>query len=138
VSHSDVLSSASEKCEGGVCLSVCPSAEATPVKLIHGIVRKTPGALDDATDAFGFCVDYERRDVAKALFRRLPANMCGACGTENGKLRMCAACGVVRYCSPTCQKTDWKDHKTVCAQLKEDSERGLRVMPLRFFERMWE
>ncbi|KAJ3049079.1 hypothetical protein HDU99_008994, partial [Rhizoclosmatium hyalinum] len=33
---------------------------------------------------------------------------------ENIKFKACAACGIVRYCSPACQKLDWKNHKPDC------------------------
>lgn len=29
-------------------------------------------------------------------------------------VRMCAACGLVYYCTPACQKLDWKIHKVTC------------------------
>ena len=116
-------------------------AEATPSKLIKAVLRRdSVEEREDVnmTDAFGFCLDYERRDVVKALFRRLPMDMCGTCGTKEGKLRVCAACGVVRYCSPACQKKDWKEgHRDACAQLKEENERGLRTIPVGFLDILW-
>ena len=33
--------------------------------------------------------------------------------------RMCSACGLVYYCSLTCQKMDWKFHKVLCKQNKK-------------------
>jgi len=108
--------------------------------MIKTIVRRDPIVERDdveSKDAFGFCLDYERRDVAKALFRRLPVDMCGTCGT-NGKLRTCAACGVVRYCSPECQKKDWKEgHRVACAQIKEENKRGVRSIPVGFLDMLW-
>ncbi|KAK7042255.1 hypothetical protein R3P38DRAFT_2889392 [Favolaschia claudopus] len=35
------------------------------------------------------------------------------------KLRYCSQCRLVRYCSTSCQKTAWKDHKTVCVDLEK-------------------
>ncbi|KAJ6618763.1 hypothetical protein B0H10DRAFT_2029060 [Mycena sp. CBHHK59/15] len=60
------------------------------------------------------------------------AQCCNAACAETSesssqKLRYCARCRVMRYCSGTCQKTAWKYHKTVC----KDLERLNRdVMPL--------
>ncbi|KAJ7120992.1 hypothetical protein C8R44DRAFT_877304 [Mycena epipterygia] len=34
------------------------------------------------------------------------------------KLRYCARCRVMRYCSSVCQKAAWREHKGVCADLK--------------------
>ena len=31
------------------------------------------------------------------------------------QLRACTSCGVALYCSPKCQKEDWKVHKILCA-----------------------
>ena len=40
---------------------------------------------------------------------------CANCrGPGKPKLLLCAACKNIRYCSPSCQKADWKDHKTSC------------------------
>ena len=35
---------------------------------------------------------------------------------------LCSACGSVSYCSPACQKKNWKMHKKVCKQLKAERE----------------
>ncbi|KAJ6466701.1 hypothetical protein C8R47DRAFT_1025090, partial [Mycena vitilis] len=34
------------------------------------------------------------------------------------KLRTCARCHVARYCSPECQRQDWKTHKKNCTDHK--------------------
>mmetsp|Transcript_25747 Transcript_25747/g.40397 ORF Transcript_25747/g.40397 Transcript_25747/m.40397 type:complete len:244 (+) Transcript_25747:104-835(+) len=42
---------------------------------------------------------------------------CNTCGKkEDGliKLMQCSLCAIVRYCSATCQKADWKNHKKSC------------------------
>ena len=43
---------------------------------------------------------------------------CAACGAtgdgDERKLRMCSACQLVLYCSPTCQRSHWKAHKAAC------------------------
>ena len=43
---------------------------------------------------------------------------------------LCSACGSVSYCSPACQKKNWKMHKKVCKQLKAERE-AARVAPAR-------
>jgi hypothetical protein len=43
------------------------------------------------------------------------------------KLRYCARCRVMRYCSSTCQKTAWKYHKVVCGDVEKLNK---NVMPM--------
>ncbi|KAK7036139.1 MYND-type domain-containing protein [Favolaschia claudopus] len=35
-------------------------------------------------------------------------------GYGNRKMKMCSRCNVVRYCSNTCQREDWPEHKLFC------------------------
>ncbi|KAJ7473373.1 hypothetical protein FB451DRAFT_1249115 [Mycena latifolia] len=35
-------------------------------------------------------------------------------GYGDRKMKMCATCNVVRYCSKECQRADWKEHKLYC------------------------
>ena len=38
---------------------------------------------------------------------------CVACSSTD-TLKKCGRCKAVSYCSPQCQKTDWKSHKMTC------------------------
>ncbi|XP_062588474.1 uncharacterized protein LOC134250137 [Saccostrea cucullata] len=40
-------------------------------------------------------------------------NVCTVCG-KKGTMKVCQRCKVQKYCSPECQKTDWKKHKLNC------------------------
>ncbi|KAF7298780.1 MYND-type domain-containing protein [Mycena indigotica] len=40
---------------------------------------------------------------------------CAKCKSTK-TLRLCSACNERTYCSPTCQKQDWADHKTFCGK----------------------
>lgn len=45
---------------------------------------------------------------------------CGAATTKAGNaLLKCAKCKTAQYCSPDCQKKDWKKHKQACKQVQE-------------------
>lgn len=44
--------------------------------------------------------------------RKEDPNVCPCC-RKDGKL-LCGRCRKVRYCSPECQKDDWKRHKIYC------------------------
>ncbi|KAI0270593.1 ankyrin [Gloeopeniophorella convolvens] len=54
---------------------------------------------------------WERRRAGEQAL--LGEQGCSVCGKED-KQRFCAACYVVRYCSPECQKENWKEHKKTC------------------------
>ncbi|KAJ7920709.1 hypothetical protein B0H13DRAFT_2319240 [Mycena leptocephala] len=59
------------------------------------------------------------------------AQCCNAVCTETSessaqRLRYCARCRVMRYCCSTCQRTAWKYHKTVCADVEKLNK---KVMP---------
>ena len=105
--------------------------------MIRAIRARVPSAENDSTDAHGFCLDYERRDVAKNVFGPMP-HVCAGCGEKEKKLGACGACGVVRYCSAACQRGDWPAHKRVCPDLKATFERGIVSLPLHVFEQLWE
>ena len=57
--------------------------------------------------------------------RGTEAKACKHCGaTDVPKMMKCSGCGIVFYCSPACQKADWKEggeqkHKTQCPRIKE-------------------
>lgn len=41
------------------------------------------------------------------------AKVCGNCG-ESDNLMTCNKCRLIRYCSPECQRANWKLHKKTC------------------------
>lgn len=50
-------------------------------------------------------------------------NKCGYCNKKTLSLRRCSACQVVYYCSPACQRRDWKgQHKVKCKELQARKE----------------
>ena len=51
-------------------------------------------------------------------------------GSEDVKLQVCLACKTARYCSRSCQKVGWAQHKQQCAQvqrLHQTSKRSIRA-----------
>ena len=54
---------------------------------------------------------------------RLLEKHCKFCNASEGllghKFLVCGGCKLVSYCSPVCQKNDWKVHKPVCLKNKE-------------------
>jgi hypothetical protein len=52
--------------------------------------------------------------TAAALQPETATAACGLCGESQGPLSACGRCRSVRYCSPACQKADWRRHKRDC------------------------
>ncbi|XP_061169952.1 uncharacterized protein LOC133179178 [Saccostrea echinata] len=42
-----------------------------------------------------------------------PLNVCTVC-RKTGTIKVCQRCKLQKYCSPECQKADWKTHKSIC------------------------
>jgi hypothetical protein len=50
-------------------------------------------------------------------FAKVASDKCATCkGEGKPKLLLCSKCKQIQYCSPTCQKADWKEHKKDCGQ----------------------
>ena len=59
----------------------------------------------------------ERGDTA---VRKVDVLSCGASDCQRkDRLRRCAGCTVVRYCSEQCQKKVWKSHKAECRKMSQ-------------------
>ncbi|KAJ7121027.1 hypothetical protein C8R44DRAFT_853348 [Mycena epipterygia] len=90
-------------------------ADQRPVRL-HPIFA-TYGRPGSKTDSSSF------NDVFAVIYRVTSVAQC--CNPECShtsessaqKLRFCARCNVMRYCSIECQKTAWASHKKVCKDL---------------------
>lgn len=44
---------------------------------------------------------------------------CNQCGKTAAKMKICTGCYFYHYCDVTCQKKDWKRHKTSCIEMKK-------------------
>ena len=42
------------------------------------------------------------------------SKQCAACQKELTEVLKCGGCGQVYYCSQSCQKANWAEHKKVC------------------------
>ncbi len=47
-------------------------------------------------------------------------NVCERTACEISTMKKCGACGFVVYCTPACQKLDWKFHKPTCKKKREE------------------
>ena len=67
------------------------------------------------------------RRAVERLERDIQRNICAGCGKEGGEdapLRKCSRCKTVYYCSRTCQKIHWPEHKSVCGEKARPSSSG--------------
>jgi hypothetical protein len=46
------------------------------------------------------------------------AEVCSTCGTEVKTLGKCSKCHRAQYCSKICQQKGWKNHKSICNDIK--------------------
>merc|ERR1719354_369047 len=49
-------------------------------------------------------------------------NVCERTECEISTVKKCGACGFVVYCTPACQKLDWKFHKPTCKKKREEKK----------------
>ena len=54
--------------------------------------------------------------VEQAAVSGATEERCQRCRKVCPKLKTCSRCMQVKYCSASCQKDDWKDHKTSCVK----------------------
>ncbi|KAJ7899307.1 hypothetical protein B0H14DRAFT_2674359 [Mycena olivaceomarginata] len=68
-------------------------------------------------------VAKERKNVERQELDK--TTVCGHCKVRGAStdqpLRLCSGCRIERYCSTTCQKLAWKEHKTICKAAQKDS-----------------
>ena len=46
------------------------------------------------------------------------AAQCATCFKRERGMKLCSGCRCIRYCSLTCQRSDWKHHKPLCSLLR--------------------
>jgi hypothetical protein len=86
-------------------------------------VRGGAVAVDDGNDASALHgsmpSDSSVGEVDENATNESATPLCEACGAP-GKLR-CGACKSARYCSASCQRTSWREHKLVCRRVADAS-----------------
>ena len=91
---------------------------------VYGLTSLHLASLYGRTEVFDYLIkkganfDDQGNAVGKA---------CKCCGATDVPVFKCAGCKVVWYCSPECQKKDWKErgenkHKIQCPRIKEQRE----------------
>ncbi|GFR22850.1 SET and MYND domain-containing protein 3 [Trichonephila clavata] len=67
-------------------------------------------------------VIYEGKPFMRAIRKDLWGEICTNCLRRTSDLKFCKGCGIMKYCSKTCQKADWCYHKFECSLLKRCSD----------------
>ncbi|PPQ79279.1 hypothetical protein CVT25_002718, partial [Psilocybe cyanescens] len=67
----------------------------------------------DRKNEFGDKFHLEEERLGMEAYYKTRRACRAQCGEGNPKL-VCSKCKIARYCSPECQKEDWKYHKTYC------------------------
>ena len=77
--------------------------------------------------------EWEKVAAVKATFPKTAAQLkkaCGSCKSKKKKLRACAGCKSVYYCSVKCQHDVWEKHKVECKRVKKKNKRTIKTKDL--------
>ena len=111
--------------ELGADMQVLDAQGLTPVRwCVPGARGYKPSEKhQDCARALRFLLNLERQEMVplseEELARQQAQPKCAACGGTEPKLKRCARCQKVKYCSGVCQKSHWPTHKGVCVALQK-------------------
>ena len=71
-------------------------------------------------------VEVANAHSTKTLMEEKKKPHCANCGKQDGQLKTCNGCKTVKYCSSTCQRANWSEHKMDCQTIAQ----GLRDVEL--------
>merc|ERR1712058_211705 len=66
----------------------------------------------------------EKMKTHNILGKTLALLKCANCGIlekSEKQFKKCSRCGFVFYCSKVCQRSDWKNHKKVCKEIRKQN-----------------
>ena len=93
-------------------------------KVVKALCRL--GATMDVDSKFGTPAELAASEGHVTTVAKLAkyASSCALYRESGTKIRLfqCSQCLSVYYCSPECQKQDWKKHKPECKKKKEENE----------------
>jgi ankyrin repeat protein len=72
--------------------------------------------LTDCGASCALVIDTATSEERRAQLLQQSPRKCVTCAKslKPAQVKMCAGCKLVPYCSPECQRTDWKRHKQTC------------------------
>lgn len=76
------------------------------------------GLLQHRTDPSDTRLEPESFFDPSRLAAPLREPECALCHSKTAALQRCSACKRVSYCSKTCQKTHWKEHRPECQKYR--------------------
>jgi hypothetical protein len=78
--------------------------------------RSLPPEIQPLQD--GIELQLEEMKLVDSAKSRARCEHCAKTAPKTGKLNKCGRCQISWYCSTSCQKADWSEHKRHCVQAK--------------------
>jgi hypothetical protein len=87
------------------------------------VEHSTPGRHEDISDS-DINISLIAAGRANVMIKHAGMHICRCCSEMNisENLKVCKGCKQRLYCGKTCQKKDWRQHKTVCNVIRKEHE----------------
>jgi len=111
---------------GGAATPLYISAQNGHAKVVRALLEAGADINLTCRQANGMtpalCAALLGHEEVEKLLRRAPSKVCGnpSCkhtawtASMKGEFKKCSGCLGVKYCSQSCQRVHWKEHKKVC------------------------
>ena len=106
----------------------CPSGSTfkdlkSHIKRSLHIAKRTQHLLVDGSRVMPHeMLDHYAADDALGVTLVVAPAVCGLCGEGGAPLKRCSGCDHAYYCSASCQRSDWRDHKQICRNTGKEWE----------------
>ena len=110
----------------GIATPLYVSAQNGHAKVVRALLEAGADINLTCSQANGMtpalCAALLGHEEVEKLLRRAPSKVCGnpSCkhtawtASMKGEFKKCSGCLGVKYCSQSCQRVHWKEHKKVC------------------------
>lgn len=101
--------------------------DSVPRRICNALSRVHPSAKPGERK-YGYSVPVRVSDAYWCLRKghlETPSFACAACNKGGRRLKLCAACEVVKYCNRSCQRSDFKVHKAQCKSARVFLDSGI-------------
>lgn len=98
------------------CAPLLPFATRAAISPLFCVSYVEPVAIDVDYEPSTATTSRKQQTISrKTDSDQASGDVCRACGGPGKpKLLACSKCKVVKYCSPVCQRNNWKEHKPTC------------------------